>query len=413
MSFGAHRAIEPIGRTLALALASVSVAISVQLIPLPAAVVRTISPAATHALGTVPAPVGDAALLPLSLDPRATALGLTFVVTLSLFFIGVARLLRQGEAAKLAAGLAILGTVLAFIGIAEQRTWWPGVYALLGLALPPDSVPLGPFSSRNHYAGWMLMVFAITLGYFCGIVEARLMGAPARAGAGGSRVVGASWTPAVAFALSAMAFALIQTRSRAGILGLVAALCAIGGPFLLRITSTRGRMLVAAPLLLIPMVGVSVAGIQPIVERFTADSWSTGHGRLPIWRQALAIARDFPIAGSGFNTYQRVVRSYPVKDVGEPYEGAHNDFLQLALEGGLLVAIPAAATAGLFARQTIRRLVDRSEDVASRWIRTGAAIGLLLVGAQELVDFSLQVPGNAALFAVLAGIAIHHPETSA
>jgi hypothetical protein len=37
----------------------------------------------------------------------------------------------------------------------------------------------------------------------------------------------------------------------------------------------------------------------------------------------------------------------------------------------------------------------------------GAVVGLVSIGLQSLLDFSLQMPGNAALWAVLAAIAVH------
>jgi hypothetical protein len=33
--------------------------------------------------------------------------------------------------------------------------------------------------------------------------------------------------------------------------------------------------------------------------------------------------------------------------------------------------------------------------------------GLLAIAVQSLVEFSLQMPGNAAMFAVLCGVALH------
>ncbi|MDO8677214.1 MAG: hypothetical protein Q7R30_01425 [Acidobacteriota bacterium] len=48
------------------------------------------------------------------------------------------------------------------------------------------------------------------------------------------------------------------------------------------------------------------------------------------------------------------------------------------------------------------------EDVGSIWwIRMGAVIGLVAIALQSIAEFSLQMPGNAALFAVVAGLAIH------
>jgi hypothetical protein len=40
-------------------------------------------------------------------------------------------------------------------------------------------------------------------------------------------------------------------------------------------------------------------------------------------------------------------------------------------------------------------------------VRVGAVTGLAAIALQETVEFSLQMPGNAVLFAVLCGIALH------
>jgi hypothetical protein len=37
--------------------------------------------------------------------------------------------------------------------------------------------------------------------------------------------------------------------------------------------------------------------------------------------------------------------------------------------------------------------------------------GLLAAAAQSCVEFSLQMPGNAALFVVLAAMALHRPRS--
>lgn len=85
---------------------------------------------------------------------------------------------------------------------------------------------------------------------------------------------------------------------------------------------------------------------------------------------------------------------------------AHNDFLQLAAEGGLLLTIPALLCAGAFIA-AVRRRFNEETSVRTYWLRVGAVTGLTAIALQETVDFSLQMPGNAALFAVLCAIALH------
>jgi hypothetical protein len=40
-------------------------------------------------------------------------------------------------------------------------------------------------------------------------------------------------------------------------------------------------------------------------------------------------------------------------------------------------------------------------------VRVGSLVGLILIALQEIVEFSLQIPGNAVLFVALAAMAAH------
>ncbi len=88
-------------------------------------------------------------------------------------------------------------------------------------------------------------------------------------------------------------------------------------------------------------------------------------------------------------------------------QDAHNDYLELASDGGLLVGIPILLLLGVLILQARRRLSgDASTRGSVYWARIGAVVGLVAIGLQETVEFSLQIPANAALFTVLCAIAI-------
>lgn len=98
---------------------------------------------------------------------------------------------------------------------------------------------------------------------------------------------------------------------------------------------------------------------------------------------------------------------YQSHDLAVHYSTAHNDYLQLAAEGGFLVGMPAAWALIVLVRSIRRRFAERADDTETYWIRIGAATGLIAMGLQEIVDFSLQIPGNGLLFVVLCAIAVH------
>ena len=51
-------------------------------------------------------------------------------------------------------------------------------------------------------------------------------------------------------------------------------------------------------------------------------------------------------------------------------------------------------------------------DGPAYWIRLGAVAGIVAVAVQSVVEFSLQVPGNAVLFATLCALALHRDPAS-
>jgi hypothetical protein len=54
----------------------------------------------------------------------------------------------------------------------------------------------------------------------------------------------------------------------------------------------------------------------------------------------------------------------------------------------------------------IRRRVREDAGSSAYWIRAGVVTALVAISLQEAVDFSLQMPGSAALFAVICGIGL-------
>jgi hypothetical protein len=55
----------------------------------------------------------------------------------------------------------------------------------------------------------------------------------------------------------------------------------------------------------------------------------------------------------------------------------------------------------------IRRRLREDRGASAYWVRAGAITALVAIALQETVEFSLQMPGNAALFAVVCGLALH------
>jgi O-antigen ligase len=397
-----------------LALAAVAAGIALQLVPLPRGVIAFVSPATDALLRQhdLSYASGLSTWHSLSIERGATLLALAGFVSLALLTVGLARALSRASVTRLAYGIALLGTTLALFGVIQKSTGTLKIYGFWSPIHHPYQI-YGPFVNHNHFAGWMIMAIALALGAACaGMANAasatrpdwrsRLLWVDSREG---------HRFAVAALGILAMGIALVLTMSRSGITAFSVTVLIIAALLMRRRAGRLSSRVLAFSIVVVMALAVFAwTGVGPVIERFaTGESIS---GRLPGWRGAIRIAREFPIFGSGLNTYKTAMMYHSSRAPQEGYwDAAHQDYLQLVAEGGLMVSLPIALAIVIVAGEIHRRLRHDHDDRVY-WIRVGAATGMIGIGLQELVDFSLQIPGNAALFAVLCAIAIHPPRTS-
>jgi O-antigen ligase len=153
-------------------------------------------------------------------------------------------------------------------------------------------------------------------------------------------------------------------------------------------------------------VAVATLGdVGAVLDRFAGTIEAGRLGRIAIWRDTLPLIRDFLLTGCGAGTYLAAMLVYQTGDRTYYYNQAHNEFLQVAAEGGMLVGVPAAIALGAFVALARRRMRDDVTGVF--WIRAGAAAGLTGVALQSVWETGLRAPANALLAAVLAAVLTH------
>lgn len=406
-----HRA-----RALIVALGAIALSVSLQLAPLPVRLVGTLSPATdallrTYDLGYAARAASASGVHALSIGPSATVLALAALVSFGLFLVGIDRGLSRTGASSVTNGVVALGFLLALIAIVQRATDTDRIYGFWRPIDRPYQI-FGPFVNRNHFAGWMMMALSLGIG---------ALGARASTAMRGvqpdwrSRVLWFSTAEAnelvlLAFAVVVMGLALLLTRSRSAFMCFGATLMFASWFAISKGPQRRGRRVLAIGYLaLLAVIAVTWAGIDPIIGRFAGASGLSG--RADAWRAAMRIAGDFPLFGTGLNTFGIAIVLYG-PSLEAHWGATHNDYLQLVSEGGLLVCVPVVAALAVLVREIRRRLSDVREDPETRWVRFGAVVGLVAIGIQESVDFSLQIPGIAVLFSLLCAIAIHVPAPS-
>jgi O-antigen ligase len=335
----------------------------------------------------------------LSFDPYATRLVLVQFATLliyfsaTLVFIDTPRRLRV-----MVRTIMIFGFLLAIFGLTQSFTSPTKVYWMRELN---QSTAFGPFINRHHFAGYMELTIALPLGLlFAGAVdkEKRLL---------------------YAFIAGLMGVALVMTASRGGIISLVAEVMffVVATAIWRKHTEERHRRSsrlkavgirigLATVLLVSLFFGVLMLGGEMSINRLIVDSVNTNDpttGRAHFWAVTLQIIKAHPLIGTGLGAFGAVYTKFDSRNGLFRLEQAHNDYLQVLSDGGIIgAALALAFVALLFYRGFVRA---GSRDDFRRGVALASLGGCFAVLVHSFFDFTLHTTSNALLFLVLAALA--------
>jgi O-antigen ligase len=171
----------------------------------------------------------------------------------------------------------------------------------------------------------------------------------------------------------------------------------------------RGRRLLLVGPLVVLVVLVSAPSL--VRERFATLTTSSGElsTRVDIWRAAANIWERHPFIGVGLGDFPTAYSelSIPGKaflpaTVFQPPPHAHNVFLQLLAEEGLLGLISFLAIIALGIRTTLR--LRRKSDRQARLIGSGLLAALLAFLVHNQFDVTLEDPQTGLYIFVLFGL---------
>jgi O-antigen ligase len=123
-------------------------------------------------------------------------------------------------------------------------------------------------------------------------------------------------------------------------------------------------------------------------------------GRLDIWTHGIHHLAGFPLVGSGLGTFSWIGRMGLEAPALFQFGHLHNDWLQLLVEGGLLIALPVFVAFGAAARAVLKRLSARGNPTDE----IALAGAVLLVALHALVDFPFQIPAILWTVSACAGL---------
>jgi len=118
-----------------------------------------------------------------------------------------------------------------------------------------------------------------------------------------------------------------------------------------------------------------------------------------LWKQSLLIIRDYPLLGSGLNTYSSVVKRYKFFEGGNMYP--HNSFLQMASETGLAGLFAFLLVLLIFFKTGLQHLNQKKNPLA-----LGLLAGILAYLVHSFFDTHLYSLQLVVLFWFMLGLTI-------
>jgi O-antigen ligase len=333
----------------------------------------------------------------LSVNPQGTTLSLLVAASVVLTFWCARAIFARGGVRVGARAVAVLGLALAVFGIAQHTT---APHTFYWTTVPRQVTPFGPYLNHSDFATWLVMALLLTCGYLIARLYSGRSGADAPALSADSFDNRSMW---LTTAVAAMAAALVVGLSRSGLVAAV-----VGLMTLWMLSSTRmerrGRAWLLAGFVGVALVAIAFANANALAGRI--EQTLAGNGaRTAIWQATWPMAKDFWLTGIGAGAFERAMVVYQPSPHETFFNHAHNDYLQMLSEGGVLLAFPAVAVAIAGIAGIRERL--RADRSSIYWVRVGAVSGLVAVAVQSIWETGLRVPANTLLFAVLAAVALH------
>lgn len=305
-----------------------------------------------------------------------------------LCFLSGQSMIRSSQARKVAVILALYGFLIAAFallqGIAPNgKIYWTRQPRLGGWIY-------GPYVNHNHYAGLMELLVPIPL-----------VLALTRLAEDKERI-------AAAVAAAVMVGTVFLSGSRGGMLAITVELAILA---VLLFRQKKGvRIAIGLGAFAIVLVGMLTwLGGKELTNRVSSISTESrteisGGMRRSIDRDTIQMFRQKPLLGWGLQTFPVVYPQFRSFYTNFFVNEAHNDYLQLLAEMGVLGFGTMVWFLVVLYRNAIPKITNWISDVSGA-VTLACVLGCTGILVHSLVDFNLQIPANAALFYVFCSIA--------
>jgi O-antigen ligase len=252
------------------------------------------------------------------------------------------------------------------------------------------------YINSNHFAGAIGLTLPFAWGWLCSLAFWRLPPWASRLIAAALWVAGLCIVGLLAHSRAGCASLLL-----AGLLFFTLQIRAIGIRKLLAgATAAYTAFLIAC---VVALVGRFVGIVQVFPEALRpAFTTALNDGRALAASAGAKMFSAAPFLGTGLGSYDELYQK--LMPGGTTLYFAHNDYVQLLAESGLVGMTVALLLVAVLCRHFVS--FARMPIDADTALRAAPWAALAAIGAHSAFDFNLQVPANAFLAAVVAGLAL-------
>jgi O-antigen ligase len=369
-----------------------------QIIPLPPSVVNFISPNAY----IIQYEAGASSFY-LSIDVGQSIISFFKLLSYFCLFSCVLMLITSEQRLRfLLITIVASGVFQALYGAFELLL---GVEQSLVFKLDISNSATGTFVYRNHYANLLMMCAAAGIGLLVTSLQKDMNSSPKDF----LRSFATSMLSSKALiriSVAIMVIGLVMSRSRMGNTAFFVAMTIVGFSALYLIKNrSRGLTILVISMFIIDLFIVSAYfGLDKVQERLAATSLQQ-ESRDEVVRDAIPMIFDFPLIGSGGGSFYSAFPKYQAAEVHSFYDHAHNDYLQMAIEFGLLAFFIMGAMMIFALYKSVRPMRRRQNSIFKG---TSFACSMVMIGMliHMSVDFPLQGFANACYFVVFLALAM-------
>ena len=377
--------------------------LALQIVPLPAGLVRAVSPGSYEFQRLYSPGFGGRKVMSLSIVPSETLReGLFLAACFILGFLVLKTVVRGRRIRTIITVIVCSGVFQALYGFFELHRDDPRLL-FYKKTFYPDLVT-GTFVNRNHFSGYLEMVIPLALGLV--LARTNLLSFEAD----GFREKFLLWTSKeglgnvlILASVVVMSLGIVMSNSRSGLVVLGLILFLFLGLSLFSYSQTGYRRpwigkSIQTTILLVTALVIYI-GVGSTIRRFARDDLLLD-ARSVYWANSADIVRDFPLFGTGLGTFASVYNAYETRG-GDDKQlvHAHHDYLEAVAELGLVGAV--ILIGGVLYLATRAFLVWRKRrDAQARGLALGGLVSLAGMGVHAFTDFNLHIPANMVLFTV-------------